>query len=210
MIRNLGILLAAALWSGCNEPPGTAGCSAGDSPRCYSNGLQYCGKNFLSGDYSWVTTRQCSSPQVCRVDTAGAAVVLDGEDGCFDPNAVCPSLGYKECNRALTAYGGQYVELYECIRRASDQTLQWSATNCMQLVPEHICYSTFPSAGSACVENVKNCDPNPASAYCDGTDVVSCTVTITDKAVWDWSRLSCSSMGMVCRVVAGDARCANP
>ena len=140
----------------------------------------------------------CSAPQVCRVNTAGPGVAVSGADGCFDPTAYCPSVGYKACNRAASTKGA-LVQLYECTLRASDQTLQWSVTDCGQLVPPHTCYANVSSGATACVEVVENCPP-ATPPRCDGNAILHCILTINDKAVWDWYRVICEPTGTVCRV----------
>jgi len=192
MKRYIGIALAALLCSGCKDP--TDDCSPGDSVRCRGNAFQVCSRSMFDDDRLWLTVQQCTSPQVCGVDTAGPTADLAGENGCFAPNAYCPSEGDGQCNMALSEHG-HLSGLYECTLRVSDQTLHWSTTNCGQLVPGSMC-ATNTSDVTACFEIVENC-PGPPALYshCEASDLLQCVLTITDKAVFDWIRTSCSAVG---------------
>jgi hypothetical protein len=184
-------------------------CSPGSPARCVDNTPWFCTMNYFDHSlYTWMRAETCSSPQVCRVDTAGVGVPIAHSSGCFDPNAYCPYMGYKQCNGAL-ALNGQKFELYECALRASDQTLQWTITNCNQLVPPHVCYANTSSGANDCLEVVENCPPGPLR--CDGNSILQCVMTVTDKAVWDWYRTTCEPAGTVCRVGQyGGFDCVNP
>jgi hypothetical protein len=209
-LNRLGATIAAALvvCLGCNGSGGSNACSPGSPGRCVDNTRLSCVRNPFDGFFNWMLEETCSSAQVCRVDTAGVGVPIAHSSGCFDPNAYCPYVGYKQCNVGL-ALNGQKFELYECALRASDQTLQWSATNCNQLVPPHVCYADTSSGANACVEVVEYCHPGPPR--CDGNNILTCDMTVTDKAVWDWHRTPCGPAGGVCQVDQyGGARCVYP
>jgi len=208
MNRNGALVVTAlAVCLGCSSESNT--CSPGSPARCVDNTPWFCTMNLFDHSlYAWMRAETCSSPQVCRVDTAGVGVPIFHSSGCFDPNAYCPYVGYKQCNGGL-ALNGQKFELYECALRASDQTLQWTITNCNQLVPPHVCYADTSSGANACVEVVENCPPG--TLRCDGNSILQCVMTVTDKAVWDWYRTPCGQTGGVCQVDQyGGARCVYP
>jgi hypothetical protein len=211
MMRLVGIVLAAVLWCGCSNGD-KYNCSQGSPARCVNNVLEVCFSNwFQTGLYTYLPVETCSAPQVCKVDTAGPGVNLTGENGCFASDADCPSVGWSEC---VAQQYGPTDQIYACALRASDQTLRWSVSDCRQLVPKSICAIAIAgdSGSAACLEVVENCPGPPASpGLCDGNDQLNCFMSIVDnKAVYDWTRTSCSD-GAVCRVLyTGFAYCVNP
>jgi hypothetical protein len=209
-MRRACILVVAVLGWGCNGGGGSS-CSQGSPARCGNNSLEICMKNwFDSSLYTYVPIQTCSAPQVCRTDTAGPSVNLTGENGCFDPNAYCPSAGWSEC--AATKTGTITDQIYECTLRPSDQTLRWSARDCSQLVPKSTCAAVGQTGTAACLEVVENCPAPPANpGKCDASDALNCSMTVIgDQAVYDWTRTPCST-GMVCQVLnTGFAYCVTP
>jgi hypothetical protein len=199
MKRALILFAASTIWIGCGSYGNLLGgggrvgpdeCASG-TVRCSNNTYQWC-TGGGTHTAKWEGIRTCQSPQICRVYTAGPTVGLGGANGCFDPNAYCPSVGYSECASQV----GDSA-LYECVLRASDQTLQWSVTNCNQLVPTSMCtYGDYE--GLACYEIVRNCPDG--NGHCEGNDFVYCAFAVYDKAVFDWDRYSCSLLGLVCKV----------
>jgi len=176
-------------------------CSSPGTKRCgTNNALQICERSFLGGDSTWSSGTPCPAPQVCRVNTAPDGEIA-GEDGCFAPNAFCPAEGFTACTNVLSAES----PLWTCTLRASDQTLQWSRTNCAEQVPQAFCEGGFLPGDppAACMELVANCPVFPVpDVHCEGNVLFQCAGPfLTDnKVVFDWVTTDCALNGQVCRI----------
>ena len=200
MTRYVGIPMAVLLvLSACSGESND--CSTPGEQRCTKNALQTCARNFLGGSPYWSSDAACPSPQVCRVDTAGPSVNLGGENGCFDPKAFCPYEGYATC----TGWWSTQSPLWSCVLRASDQTLQWSVTNCGELATRAMCEGNTPPylPPAACYEVVENCPLFPIpNIHCEGNVLFSCNwQLIDDKVVANWVTQDCTLSGQVCRLL---------
>ena len=201
MARHTAIVVAALLGlSACSDPADNNDCSTPGVQRCNNNALQICMSNYLGGSPYWSSGPPCPSPQVCRVNTAPDGDIA-GETGCFDPNAFCPAEGFTSCTTTWSAAS----PLWSCALRASDQTLQWSKTNCGEQVPKGICMGGYLPGDppAACLEVVENCPAFPVpDIHCEGTVLFHCFgPTLTDKkAVFDWMTQDCALTGQVCRL----------
>ena len=167
MTRLLAVALAVLLVMSACSPFPKGDCSSGQV-RCSGNTLQDCRSTEFLGPGSWHDLQTCTSPQVCRVDTAGPMVDLgDIENGCFDPNAYCPSEGATACSGTAPD-----SSLWSCLLRSSDQTLRWSMTSCSSLVPRATCV-WGQSNTAACYEVVENC--RVSDNHCNGNLLLTCS-----------------------------------
>lgn len=199
MARRRAIVVAALLgWSACSDTPDNH-CSAPGELRCSNNALQICMKdNILGGPSTWSSGTPCPSPQVCRVNTAPDGYIA-GEDGCFAPNAFCPAEGFTSCTNWLSAES----PLWTCTFRASDQTLQWSRTNCAEQVPPAFCWGGFLPGDppAACAELVASCPVFPLpDVHCEGNVLFQCAgpTLIDNRVVFEWVTTDCALNGQVC------------
>ncbi len=202
MARCGAAILVALLGSiACSSDPPDNHCSTPGELRCSNNALQTCMKdNLLGGPPTWSSGTPCPSPLVCRVNTAPDGIIA-GEDGCFAPNAFCPAEGFTSCTNVLSAGS----PLWTCTLRASDQTLQWSRTDCAAQVPQAFCAGGFLPGDppAACMQLVANCPVFPVpDVHCEGNVLFQCAgPTVADnKVVFDWVTTDCALNGQVCRI----------